>query len=689
MLVLLIGIVSLPLRADMSDVLRAKLPKQHGAERLKTLVQLQRLSADSLDLPYQIRCLNELIAEAMRQNDEQLMAASMLERAVLFYNCDLTDSIFAHVPADMEVLKRNRQWDRLYELWTHLVNSYIFSEQNNIALREVKLMFDDAKAHNNTYGMGMAYFTMGNVYSNMHNFGECVGAYRKGLDLLLALEPVPIAVTDLYSYYGDVLNDMKDYDALQRLTEEWRKVLEKHIDPRVNVPQIHDVHWSYYYLACVQTALGQNRLDRAAEALDKVYELLPPDGDYIGMAWLYYSAELSIRRGDYRRALELNTRRLVYGDEENIANHIMVLNQRADIMEHLGRYQVANEFYHRIIHAKDSLNNAATRNQLNEMNTLFQVGEKEREVERLERERERVRFRTLLWGGGLALLALLVFGIFRWRAALRLKKAHDELLVAYDQLEATTTAKERIESDLRIARDIQMGMVPHTFPERPDLDLYASMTPAKEVGGDLYDYLILGDQLYFCLGDVSGKGVPASLFMAMARNMFHVLAQQQLQPADIATRLNHTLAEDNEAGMFVTMFIGLADLQTGHLAFCNAGHNPPVLLSADGHDAEFVEMIPNAPIGLWPDLDYEGEEIADITGRPLFVYTDGLNEAENLQQEQFTDERLLELLQETPFQSARQTIDMLREAVEQHRNGAEPNDDLTMLCLKTNKKTIT
>ncbi|MCR5180780.1 MAG: SpoIIE family protein phosphatase, partial [Bacteroidaceae bacterium] len=287
------------------------------------------------------------------------------------------------------------------------------------------------------------------------------------------------------------------------------------------------------------------------------------------------------------------------------------------------------------------------------MNTKYQVGEL-----RAQQAEERTRNTIII--SVIVFLALTIFIFFRIRSARRLKQAHEKLedahekledahekledahsklLTAYDQLEETTIAKERIESDLRIARDIQMGMVPHTFPQREDIDLYASMTPAKEVGGDLYDYLLIGNYLYFCLGDVSGKGVPASLFMAMARNMFHVLAQQELQPADIATRLNNTLSEDNETSMFVTMFIGKVDLRNGHLDFCNGGHNPPVLIhdihaaGGEGTEAscEFLEMIPNAPIGLWPGLEYEGEEIADISGKPLFVYTDGLNEAENCQ----------------------------------------------------------
>ena len=243
--------------------------------------------------------------------------------------------------------------------------------------------------------------------------------------------------------------------------------------------------------------------------------------------------------------------------------------------------------------------------------------------------------------------------------------------------------QERIESELRIARDIQMSMVPHEFPQLQGLDLYASMTPAKEVGGDLYDYLILGDKLYFCVGDVSGKGVPASLFMAQATRLFRALAKQDMMPATIATRLNDELSESNESGMFVTMFIGLLHISTGHLDFCNAGHNPPVIGGGLTH-GEYLKMKSNAPIGLWPGLEYEGEEVGNIKYRALFIYSDGLTEAEDRNQAQFGEDRLLDILQNTRFDSARQVIESLKSEVETHRNGAEPNDDLTMLCLRVN-----
>ena len=256
-------------------------------------------------------------------------------------------------------------------------------------------------------------------------------------------------------------------------------------------------------------------------------------------------------------------------------------------------------------------------------------------------------------------------------------------LVSYiEELKATTAQKASIESELNVASSIQMSMLPSVFPNREGLDMYASMTPAKEVGGDLYGYLLIDDSLYFCLGDVSGKGVPASLFMAQVTRLFRTLANQQMPPAEICTRMNDALSGDeNPTNMFVTMFIGLVDLKTGHLSFCNAGHNPPVIGGGESH-GDFLEMLTNFPIGVLPDLEFQGEEISSIKGRPLFIYTDGLNEAENKEHDQFGDDHLLDILRNTHFDSARQVIETLAAEVEHHRGGADPNDDLTMMCLR-------
>ena len=300
--------------------------------------------------------------------------------------------------------------------------------------------------------------------------------------------------------------------------------------------------------------------------------------------------------------------------------------------------------------------------------TIYDTEGKERRIAEQQAEISQQRVIGLVIAIILLTIFFVIYTLLRRRAAKRLAEMK--------------AAQERIESELRIARDIQMSMVPSVFPEREGLDMYASMTPAKEVGGDLYGYLLEGDKLYFALGDVSGKGVPASLFMAQATRLFLTLAKQGMMPAEICSRINDALSgDDNENSMFVTFWLGLVDLTTGHLDFCNAGHNPPII--GDGENGgEFLDMIPNAPIGLLPGLEYEGEEIDSIKGRPLFIYTDGLNEAENPEQEQFGDDHLLDILRSTHFDNTQQVIETLKTEVEKHRNGAEPNDDLTMMCLR-------
>ena len=315
-----------------------------------------------------------------------------------------------------------------------------------------------------------------------------------------------------------------------------------------------------------------------------------------------------------------------------------------------------------------------------ELATIYDTNQKEAQIAKQRSDMTRLQLISSLVALSLVVIFLGLYTYHKRKSTRRLAAAHEKLQHAYDKLEETTAAKERIESERRIARDIQMSMVPNIFPDREGLDIYASVAPAKEVGGDLYGYLLQGDELYVCVGDVSGKGVPASLFMAQATRLFRILAAQHMMPAEIATRMNDVLTEDNEQGMFVTLFIAMVDLKGGRMEYCNAGHNPPIV--GNGNDVRFLDVLPNAPIGLWPGLKFEGESIEDVRGMRLFVYSDGLNEAENLEKEQFGDERLLEILQSNTFENAHQVVEFLKEEVTKHRNGAEPNDDLTMLSLR-------
>ena len=688
---LLLCLSAASIYADRAEDLRESLPQLKGEKLIQAYGELYVCSLEGDDVDYQIKCVNDLIAESHRQGNHEKEGDARVQKMMLFYNVGINDSIYEQVHPTLDFLANIGDWKNYYETWTILIDAYNFAGKTIMGMDEAKNMFADAEHRKNDYGMGMGYYSMGNVYAMMHNYEEAADAYQKSVNLLMSMKPKPLQLADIFSYYAEVLEILNRYEKMNEVTDQWNTFLYEFYGGNKSSEAVSC--WAYYYLARAQAALGLGHLEEASKMLDEVRKRTSYEGGNLYKLWLFCRANLCLKQGFYDEALALNDQSTKYldDDDDDTSMLIRVKKQRAQIMEQLGRFREAASLYNEIYTINDSINSHDTKSKLAEMNTKFDLGEL-----RIKEERARTLYTIVI--ASIIVLALAIFTFFRLRSAKRLKVAHlkledahgkleethQQLLTAYDQLEETTIAKERIESDLRIARDIQMSMVPSNFPERPDLDLYASMTPAKEVGGDLYGYHLIDDQLYFCLGDVSGKGVPASLFMAQATRLFRTLAAQKMMPAEIATRINDALSgEDNERGMFVTMFLGLVDLKTGHLDFCNAGHNPPVLVG-DG-TAEFIEMIPNAPIGLWPELPYEGEEIADITGKAFFVYSDGLNEAENRQQEQFSDERLVEILQTRPFESAQQTIEMLKAEVQTHRDGAEPNDDLTMLCLMVKK----
>ena len=301
-----------------------------------------------------------------------------------------------------------------------------------------------------------------------------------------------------------------------------------------------------------------------------------------------------------------------------------------------------------------------------EMATIYDVEGKERMI--AEREAEILQQRLI--AVTIILVGLIIFfAIFTW---------------IRNRMAKMKAKQERIEGELSTARNIQMSMVPSKFPQREGLDMYAMMTPAKEVGGDLYGYMLQGDMLYFCVGDVSGKGMPASLFMAQVTRLFKTLAKQDLMPVEICSRINDAMSgEDNELCTFVTFFIGLLNLNTGHLDYCNAGHNKPVI-DVGNNRCSFLNVASNVPIGPMPDMTFIGEEIDSIKGRPLFIYSDGLNEAENKDGKMLGNDRMLDILQKTDAKNACQLIESIAAEVERYRDGAKPSDDLTLMAIYLN-----
>ncbi len=286
-----------------------------------------------------------------------------------------------------------------------------------------------------------------------------------------------------------------------------------------------------------------------------------------------------------------------------------------------------------------------------------------------------------------------------FQTALPVINSHDEIhrlrdsfgnmqrsLVNYtEDLRATTAQKASMESELKIAHDIQMSMLPKAFPpypERHDIDIYGSLKPAKGVGGDLFDFYIRDEKLIFCIGDVSGKGVPASLFMAVTRSLFRNISAHVAIPSEIMRTLNNAMSEGNETNMFVTVFIGVLDLQTGLLRYCNAGHDAPLLV---GRDVGALSCQPNLPIGVVTGYEYTQQEVSIDPNTTIFLFTDGLNEAENYEHAQFGNLRIwniAKLLLDEQRHQPKHMIDAMANAVHTFVGDAEQSDDLTMLAIQ-------
>ena len=586
-----------------------------------------------------------------------------------YYNNNIHDSLEMKLPEVLDFCREHELWSDYYDTWMMLGEEYSFSGEYSKAIKVVQEIHDDATKRGNKYGLTASEFIKGLVYDGQGNYKESASSFEAALSNYPA-NGAPFQKNSIYVYYLTELKNLHNADKMRSTLAEWRAYIEEcRKDTTLKPIQIHN--WLYYYHhSCYLYYIHQKDFDKAALQVDSVVLHLEKTGwsQVTRNEVMGYRARLAIERKNYAEALKLNDQQLPLAKELDVNAYVEILGQRAKILSGLGKWKDAYSYLDQFHTLVDSLREGETLLQLNELNKRYELDEIKAQQEREKMESERRQMILVMAIVVIVLLAFVVFVIFRLQAARRLAQLKTE--------------QERIESELRIARDIQMSMVPHEFPHRDGLDMYASMAPAREVGGDLYGYVMADEQLYFCLGDVSGKGVPASLFMAQATRLFQTLAKQGMLPAEICTRMNDALSgKDNENGMFVTCFVGLIDLMSGHLSFCNAGHNPPVI-GGSSSKGDFLEMESNAPLGLWPGLEYVGEEIDTIKGRPLFIYSDGLTEAENDQQQQFGNELLLSILRNTQFESSKQVIETLAAEVEKHRNGAEPNDDLSMMCIR-------
>ena len=587
---------------------------------------------------------NNLPPELQRLSDE----------AFQYYSSRETDQFFAAVKKIKDATRSTKYEETYYRISSYEA-IYMFEyvdRQKGVQLAHD--IYHQAKEKNSNIGMYFATFTLGTIREQSGNMGLAEKSFLQALELKKKYG-LNESAAPCYLGLCETALHRKDYEEVK---EYARKALE---EPGI-IPMNQITAWSYKCLA----RYNQGDSLGFEEAYRERAQLIAEYGGQGGL----FGELINVYQAKNRKQWQLALQRA-----DKLIHQQNKCAQKASIYEHMGDLKQALYWQKRTRAVIDSIQSSEARSQMNEFDTELTITYAENEV----KEQELAKDRVMIWAGGIIAALIITFlSIFAYRHRKQmksLKMVNKKLQDAYNVLEKTTKAKEHIESELRIAREIQKRMLPHVFPKRKDVDIYAMMTPAREVGGDLYGYALIDDLLYFCVGDVSGKGVPAALYMAEVTRMFRTLVDGKLTPDAIANRLNSVLSEDNEQGMFVTMFIGLINLKTGHMEFCNAGHNPPLL------DGEYMKMETNAPIGLWPELEFEREEVDSMRGRTLFVYTDGINEAENINKEHFGDDRLQALLKQD-LGDARQTSETIHRAVEEFVGDAEPSDDLTKMCIK-------
>ena len=251
----------------------------------------------------------------------------------------------------------------------------------------------------------------------------------------------------------------------------------------------------------------------------------------------------------------------------------------------------------------------------------------------------------------------------------------------------STARNQRMENELYVAGAIQTAMLPKVFPPFRDVlnvNVYGTVKPAKEVGGDLYDFYVRHDKLFFCIGDVSGKGVPASLVMAMTRSLFRSITSHDEDAASVMGKMNKAFVEQNTQNMFLTLFIGILDCRTGMLEYCNAGHNAPISIQQSAVSIQPLPVMANLPLGVEGEWVFQAQQMQLAYDDVLFLYTDGLTEAERSTHEQFGEERMMKELAISDYRlgSPRQIVERMQASVETFVDGAEQSDDLTMMAIR-------
>ena len=601
-------------------------------------------------------CMPCMAAAETSKELEEAKEEAKKEANALFDTYE-TEAYTEKVHKLMDLCLKANDEELYYKSWSNLA-TFTFRQNAQQGLKVAEEMRDYAKEHDSKYGLITALYTQANMSVKVGMDDRAVKLCKQAIEYKEQYLP-EVNFTHIYWMLAKIhLVKGRRQEALDALNRSKR---EPDLTPYERMNILAYECEAAFCNKPVDTTLFMNSYTE----LQKMIKETGRTSEFFISQDINY-AELT---GQYDKMLELAHQK---------SNKVLRYEGIYKAYRDMGRWKEAFDTFNIYVSARDSARTVETRKQIEMSSLELEAARAENEAQTLRMEKQQLTF------GGVAvgILALVIFfGLYLWsrhRAAMRLAEVKAE--------------QERIQSELRIARNIQMSMVPAVFPKLEGLDMSAFMNPAKEVGGDLYDYFIRDEKLFFCIGDVSGKGVPSAMVMSVILSMFRAFSAHENNPAHIMQAVNEASCRGNDSNMFVTMFIGVLDLPTGRLRYCDAGHDAPFImvngplgqrpLATNGtQEWSMVNVIPHLPVGVFDDVKYGVQEALMAPDSTIFLYTDGLTEAKNLKLKQFGINRVEEVLAANSQLPPQQLLEAITNKVHEFVGDAEQSDDLTMMAV--------